>query len=155
MTDRIVLAGMTFQARHGVEDWEKSEAQRFEVDVELALDVQPAALDDDLAQTVDYVGDSVPRIFNTAGPARISVSGNPTSTAFGRLVALVREAAKPNAQKRSLRIDASMSMDFGDGGRDRWKFPDSKLSSPKTNVSGRNDRVKSSYELLCANPSRM
>jgi dihydroneopterin aldolase len=54
MTDRIVLAGMVFQARHGVLDWEKSTAQRFEVDVELALDVQPAGLDDDLTRTVDY-----------------------------------------------------------------------------------------------------
>ena len=35
MSDRIVLAGMAFQARHGVNDWEKVEAQRFEVDVEL------------------------------------------------------------------------------------------------------------------------
>jgi dihydroneopterin aldolase len=56
MSDRIVLAGMTFQARHGVADWEKVEAQRFEVDIELALDVQPAGLDDDLTRTVDYRG---------------------------------------------------------------------------------------------------
>lgn len=54
MSDRIVLAGMTFQARHGVLEWEKARAQRFEVDVELVLDVQPAGLDDDLARTVDY-----------------------------------------------------------------------------------------------------
>lgn len=54
MSDRIVLAGMTFQARHGVNDWEKVEAQRFDVDVELVLDVQPAGLDDDLAKTIDY-----------------------------------------------------------------------------------------------------
>ena len=54
MTDRVVLAGMAFQARHGVNDWEKIDAQRFEVDVELVLDVQPAALDDDLTRTVDY-----------------------------------------------------------------------------------------------------
>jgi dihydroneopterin aldolase len=54
VSDRIVLAGMTFQARHGVHDWEKVEAQRFEVDVELALDVQPAGLEDDLGQTIDY-----------------------------------------------------------------------------------------------------
>ncbi|MEA2674542.1 MAG: 7,8-dihydroneopterin aldolase/epimerase/oxygenase [Chloroflexota bacterium] len=54
MTDRIVLAGMIFQARHGVLDWEKTTAQRFEVDVELVLDVQPAGLDDDLTRTVDY-----------------------------------------------------------------------------------------------------
>ena len=54
MSDRIVLAGMAFQARHGVLDWEKAEAQRFEVDVELALDVQPAGIDDDISRTVDY-----------------------------------------------------------------------------------------------------
>ena len=54
MSDRIVLAGMAFQARHGVNDWEKLDAQRFEVDVELLLDVQRAAIDDDLAQTIDY-----------------------------------------------------------------------------------------------------
>lgn len=54
MSDRIVLANMAFVARHGVNAIEKVEAQRFEVDVELALDVQPAGLDDDLAKTVDY-----------------------------------------------------------------------------------------------------
>jgi dihydroneopterin aldolase len=56
MTDRIVLAGMTFQARHGVDEWEKAEAQRFDVDVELVVHVQPAGLEDDLARTVDYSG---------------------------------------------------------------------------------------------------
>lgn len=54
MTDRIVLNNMAFQARHGVNDWEKAEPQRFEVDLELALDVQPAGLEDDLSKTVDY-----------------------------------------------------------------------------------------------------
>ena len=54
MTDRVVLAGMAFQARHGVDNWEKVEAQRFEVDVELVFDVQPAGIDDDLSRTVDY-----------------------------------------------------------------------------------------------------
>src|SRR6266852_1450699 len=51
---RIVLAGMAFQARHGVADREKVEPQRFEVDVELGLDLQPAAVEDDLERTVDY-----------------------------------------------------------------------------------------------------
>jgi dihydroneopterin aldolase len=54
MTDRIVLAGMAFQARHGVNDWEKVQAQRFEVDVELIVDVQRAGMSDDIEQTVDY-----------------------------------------------------------------------------------------------------
>ena len=42
--------------RHGVADAEKVDAQRFGVDVELVLDVQPAGLEDDLARTVDYGG---------------------------------------------------------------------------------------------------
>jgi dihydroneopterin aldolase len=56
MTDRIVLSNMVFQARHGAAAREKTDPQRFEVDVELALDLQPAGLDDDLARTVDYGG---------------------------------------------------------------------------------------------------
>lgn len=54
--DRIVLAGMTFLAAHGVNEREKVEPQRFEVDVELSLDLRPAAAGDDLAKTVDYRG---------------------------------------------------------------------------------------------------
>ena len=54
--DRIVLAGMVFLARHGVNDREKVEEQRFEVDVELELDTGAAAAHDDLTKTVDYRG---------------------------------------------------------------------------------------------------
>jgi dihydroneopterin aldolase len=54
MTDRIVLANLAFQARHGVEPREKVEAQRFEVDVELELDLGPAGRTDDLATTANY-----------------------------------------------------------------------------------------------------
>jgi 7,8-dihydroneopterin aldolase/epimerase/oxygenase len=54
VSDRIVVAGMVFLARHGVNDWEKVEEQRFEVDVELVTDTRPAGTSDDLATTVDY-----------------------------------------------------------------------------------------------------
>ena len=54
MSDRIVLANMRFIARHGVHDWEQTQTQPFEVDVELARDLQRAGLDDDLERTVDY-----------------------------------------------------------------------------------------------------
>ena len=56
MSDRIVLAGMVFLARHGVNDREKLEEQRFEVDVELVVDTRPAAASDELARTIDYRG---------------------------------------------------------------------------------------------------
>jgi dihydroneopterin aldolase len=54
VTDRIVLAGLAFMARHGVHEHEKTTPQRFEVDVELELDLGPAGRSDDLTATVDY-----------------------------------------------------------------------------------------------------
>ena len=54
MSDRILLAGMEFHGTHGVYPEESLAPQPFEVDVELALNLQPAGLNDDLEQTVDY-----------------------------------------------------------------------------------------------------
>lgn len=45
---------MRFMGRHGVYEHELETPQRFEVDVELRLDLQPAGLDDDLDKTIDY-----------------------------------------------------------------------------------------------------
>jgi len=56
MTDRIVLTNMVFQARHGLLERERVRPQRFEVDVELHLDLRPAGREDDIAATVDYRG---------------------------------------------------------------------------------------------------
>jgi 7,8-dihydroneopterin aldolase/epimerase/oxygenase len=46
--------GMAFEARHGVNDWEKAQAQRFEVDVELRLGTRRAGISDALRETIDY-----------------------------------------------------------------------------------------------------
>jgi dihydroneopterin aldolase len=54
VSDRIVLANMQFQGRHGYYDYEQVTPQPFEVDVELMLNLQPAGVDDDLEQSVDY-----------------------------------------------------------------------------------------------------
>ena len=54
MSDRIVLANMQFEGRHGYYDHELLAPQPFEVDVELLLDLQPAGVDDDLERSVDY-----------------------------------------------------------------------------------------------------
>jgi dihydroneopterin aldolase len=52
--DRILLEGMVFHGRHGTLPAERELGQPFVVDVELSLDLRPAGLSDDLAQTVDY-----------------------------------------------------------------------------------------------------
>jgi dihydroneopterin aldolase len=54
LSDRIVLANMRFQGRHGYYDHELLAPQPFEVDIELLLNLQPAGIDDDLEQSVDY-----------------------------------------------------------------------------------------------------
>jgi dihydroneopterin aldolase len=45
---------MVFHGHHGTLAAERELGQRFVVDVELRLDLRPAGLSDDLAQTVDY-----------------------------------------------------------------------------------------------------
>lgn len=54
MTDRIVLRNVRLEGRHGYYDHELERPQPFEVDVELVLNLQPAGIDDDLEQSVDY-----------------------------------------------------------------------------------------------------
>lgn len=54
MSDRILLEGMVFEGTHGVYPEEQVTPQPFEVDVELALNLQPAGMSDDLELTIDY-----------------------------------------------------------------------------------------------------
>lgn len=52
--DRIVIDGMQFFGRHGVYRSETQDGQVFGVDIELELDLGPAAAADSLRMTVDY-----------------------------------------------------------------------------------------------------
>lgn len=54
MTDRLLLSGLRFFARHGVLLEERTKGQEFLVDIELEADLQEAGRRDDLALTVDY-----------------------------------------------------------------------------------------------------
>jgi 7,8-dihydroneopterin aldolase/epimerase/oxygenase len=54
MSDRVVLSNMRFDGRHGVLEFEKTDRQPFEIDVELVLDLRPAGLSDDVSVTADY-----------------------------------------------------------------------------------------------------
>ncbi|MBX6352810.1 MAG: dihydroneopterin aldolase [Thermoflavifilum sp.] len=52
--DEIVLRGMQFYGRHGVNPAEKEMGQRFIVHLVLGLDVREAAASDDVRRTVNY-----------------------------------------------------------------------------------------------------
>jgi dihydroneopterin aldolase len=53
-TDRIVLRGLRGHGFHGVYDEERATGQPFVVDLELVLDLRPAAASDDVTDTVHY-----------------------------------------------------------------------------------------------------
>jgi dihydroneopterin aldolase len=53
--DRIVLQGMVFYGYHGVFGSEKELGQRYEVDLELALDLSSTGRTDDLEYGINYV----------------------------------------------------------------------------------------------------
>jgi 7,8-dihydroneopterin aldolase/epimerase/oxygenase len=52
--DRIILHNMEFRGHHGVHSAERELGQRFEVDVELSLDLGQALVSDALHDSVDY-----------------------------------------------------------------------------------------------------
>ncbi|GIJ51822.1 7,8-dihydroneopterin aldolase [Virgisporangium aliadipatigenens] len=54
MTDLISLRGLRARGFHGVFDFEREQGQDFVVDVQLELDLRPAARTDDVVETVHY-----------------------------------------------------------------------------------------------------
>lgn len=52
--DRIILKNLIFRGYHGVHLAERELGQRFEVDVELSLDLSRAMVSDALPDTIDY-----------------------------------------------------------------------------------------------------
>jgi 7,8-dihydroneopterin aldolase/epimerase/oxygenase len=52
--DRITITGLRARGHHGVYDLERRDGQDFVVDVVLELDTAPAAVSDDVADTVHY-----------------------------------------------------------------------------------------------------
>lgn len=55
MSDKIVIKDMVFYAYHGVFDAERELGQRFEVDIELHLDLRQIGRSDDIDLTINYV----------------------------------------------------------------------------------------------------
>lgn len=54
MPDRILLSGIKFHGYHGLTSLERKIGVRYRVDVELALDLEPALHSDRIRDTVDY-----------------------------------------------------------------------------------------------------
>src|SRR6202034_4258254 len=83
--DAIVLRGLRVVGTHGVLPEEKRRAQPFEVDLELHVDLAPAAASARLEDTVDYAG--------VAAAAESVVAGPPSYDLLEALAGAVASAA--------------------------------------------------------------
>jgi len=83
--DRIQLRGLRTVGTHGVLPEEKGRAQPFEIDLDLAVDLAPAASSDRLSDTVDYGG--------VAEAAIGIVAGSPSYELLEALAGRVAEAS--------------------------------------------------------------
>jgi dihydroneopterin aldolase len=83
VTDKLFLEDIRFWARHGLTKEEQSVGAWFSVDAELAVDLRPAALSDDVAAAVDY-GLVMQRIVEIGTSQRVNL--------LERLAGLISEA---------------------------------------------------------------
>lgn len=111
--DEIFLEGLRYWGHHGVNPEERTQGQRFVVDVRLAVDLGPAAASDDLALTVSYsaVQKRVRSIVEGAPRDLLeTVAGEVAATLLAEFP-LVRAAAvtirKPEAPMRGVILDAA------------------------------------------------
>jgi len=72
MTDRLLLDDVRFFGRHGTTKAEEVVGAWFSVDVELGLDLAPAALSDDVGATIDY-GEVARRIVEIGTAQRVNL----------------------------------------------------------------------------------
>jgi dihydroneopterin aldolase len=70
--DRLHLEDVRFYGHHGVSSAEQAVGVWFSVDAELAVDLRPAAVSDDLAATVDY-GAVARRIVEVGTAGRVNL----------------------------------------------------------------------------------
>jgi len=83
MADKLFLEDVRFWAQHWLTKEEQSVGAWFSVDAELAVDLRPAALSDDIGATVDY-GLVMQRIVEIGTKTRVNL--------LERLAGLISEA---------------------------------------------------------------
>jgi dihydroneopterin aldolase len=93
--DKLTLDDVRFFGRHGVTPAEESVGAWFSVDVELAADLTPAAVSDDLAAAIDY-GVVAKRV--------VEIGTGPRVNLIERLAARIAEAILKEFPAREVRV---------------------------------------------------
>jgi dihydroneopterin aldolase len=94
-TDRLLLEDVRFYGHHGVSKAEQTVGGWFSVDAELAVDLAPAAVSDDLAAAVDY-GAVARRIVEIGTEGRVNL--------IERLAGLIAQALLREFPTRQVRV---------------------------------------------------
>lgn len=81
--DKLTLDDVRFFGRHGVTKAEESVGAWFSVDVELTVDLTPAAISDDLGAAVDY---------SAVAKRVVEIGAGPRVNLIERLAGLIAEA---------------------------------------------------------------
>jgi len=93
--DRLLLEDVRFYGHHGVSKAEQTVGVWFSVDAELAVDLAPAAVSDDLAAAVDY-GKVARRIVEIGTEGRVNL--------IERLAGLIAQALLREFPVRQVRV---------------------------------------------------
>jgi dihydroneopterin aldolase len=95
ITDRLLLEDVRFYGHHGVSKAEQTVGVWFSVDAELAVDLAPAAVSDDLATAVDY-GEVARRIVEVGTEGRVNL--------IERLAGLIAQTLLREFPARQVRV---------------------------------------------------
>ncbi len=123
MSDRIFIKGLAVHAHHGVFEHEGTVGQRFDIDLELDVDLASAARSDRLADTISYaaVAENALRAFTTRKRKLIeAAAGDVVEAIFAEFqtVSWVRIAVhKPHAPIAAIFADVGVVLERSrDGG---------------------------------------
>ncbi len=95
MADKLLLEDVRFYGHHGVSKAEQTVGVWFSVDAELAVDLAPAAVSDELSATVDY-GAVARRIVEIGTQGRVNL--------IERLAGLIAQALLREFPAREVRV---------------------------------------------------
>jgi 7,8-dihydroneopterin aldolase/epimerase/oxygenase len=116
MNDMIFVKGLLIHAHHGVMEHEEKVGQQFVIDLELALDLGPAAKSDKLADTVSYASivETVSRAFTSRNYRLVEAAAGDMAdavlAAFPRVASVRVTVHKPHAPIAAIFSDVGVTV---------------------------------------------
>ena len=116
MSDMIFVTGLLVHAHHGVMAHEATVGQRFVIDLELAIDLAPAAASDKLVDTVSYASivETATRAFTARSYRLVEAAAGATADAvlgaFARVISVKVTVHKPHAPIAAIFNDVGVTI---------------------------------------------